>query len=41
MRHRLVHDDFRIDTAIVAEVVNEHMPTLKQQLEAILADLPE
>lgn len=41
MRHRLVHDYFRIDTAIVAEVVNEHMPTLKQQLEAILADLPE
>jgi len=41
MRHRLVHDYFRIDTAIVAEVVSIHMPALKSQLEAILADLPE
>jgi uncharacterized protein with HEPN domain len=41
MRHRLVHDYFRIDTAIVAEVVSAHMPALKGQLEVILADLPE
>lgn len=41
MRHRLVHDYFRIDTAIVAEVVSVHMAALKSQLEAILADLPE
>ncbi|MBL0129024.1 MAG: DUF86 domain-containing protein [Flavobacteriales bacterium] len=41
MRNRLVHDYFRIDTSVVAEVVRIHIPTLKPQLEAILADLPE
>lgn len=41
MRHRLVHDYFRIDTAIVAEVVGMHISPLKRQLQAILADLPE
>ncbi len=41
MRHRLVHDYFRIDTSIVAEVVRLHLPGLKRQLQAILADLPE
>ena len=30
-----------LTTAIVAEVVSAHMPALKGQLEAILADLPE
>ncbi len=39
MRHRLVHDYFRIDTAIVAEVVKDHIPPLKVQLEAILQKL--
>ena len=41
MRHRLVHDYFRIDTAIVTEVVSLHIAPLRGQLEAILADLPE
>lgn len=40
MRHRLVHDYFRIDTAIVAEVIKDHIAALKAQLETILADLP-
>ncbi|MBZ0204901.1 MAG: DUF86 domain-containing protein [Flavobacteriales bacterium] len=41
MRNRLVHDYFRIDTAIVAEVVRIHIPALKPQMEAILDSLPE
>jgi uncharacterized protein with HEPN domain len=41
MRHRLVHDYFRIDTAIITEVVNMHIAPLKDQLESILADFPE
>ncbi|MFT3886326.1 MAG: DUF86 domain-containing protein [Flavobacteriales bacterium] len=41
MRHRLVHDYFRIDTSIVAEVVGIHLPALRHQLQAILADLSE
>ncbi|HMN05130.1 MAG TPA: DUF86 domain-containing protein [Flavobacteriales bacterium] len=41
MRHRLVHDYFRIDTTIVAEVVANHIPILRGQLEAVIADLPE
>jgi uncharacterized protein with HEPN domain len=41
MRHRLVHDYFRIDTAVVAEVVTVHIPELKVQLAGILADLGE
>jgi len=41
MRHRLVHDYFRIDTAIVCEVVQEHIQALKPQIEAMLASLPE
>ncbi|MBK9275295.1 MAG: DUF86 domain-containing protein [Flavobacteriales bacterium] len=41
MRHRLVHDYFRIDTAILAEVVAVHLPALKAQLQAMLPTLPE
>jgi len=41
MRNRLVHDYFRIDTAIIAEVVRDHIPALKTQVEAILSGLPE
>ena len=41
MRNRLVHDYFRIDTAIVAEVVRIHIPALKPQMEAILDSLPK
>lgn len=41
MRNRLVHDYFRIDTAIVAEVVRMHIPKLKPQIEGLLAGLPE
>lgn len=41
MRNRLVHDYFRIDTSIVAEVVRVHLPALKVQIEALLAQLPE
>jgi uncharacterized protein with HEPN domain len=41
MRHRLVHDYFRIDTAVVSETVHLWIPQLRSQLEAILADLPE
>jgi len=41
MRQRLVHDYFRIDTSIVAEVVSVHITPLKSQFGSILADLPE
>jgi uncharacterized protein with HEPN domain len=41
MRHRLVHDYFRIDTSVVAEVVAIHIPDLKDQLAEILGHLPE
>jgi uncharacterized protein with HEPN domain len=41
MRHRLVHDYFRIDTAVVSETVHLWIPQLRSQLEAILADLPK
>ena len=41
MRNRLVHDYFRIDTAVVAEVVRVHIPLLKPQVERLLAGLPE
>ncbi len=41
MRNRLVHDYFRVDTAVVAEVVRIHIPVLKPQVEAILFTLPE
>ena len=40
MRKRLVHDYFRIDTTVVAEVVREHIPPLKLQVETILRGLP-
>lgn len=40
MRHRLVHDYFNVDTTVVAEVVNIHLPQLKAQLEEILGALP-
>ena len=39
MRNRLVHDHFRIDTAIISEVVRIHIPALKPQLQAILLEL--
>lgn len=41
MRNRLVHDYFRIDTTVVAEVVRIHIPVLKPQVETILNTLPE
>ncbi len=41
MRNRLVHDYFRIDTAVVAEVVRFHIRAPKPQVEAILQSLPE
>ena len=41
MRNRLVHDYFRIDTSIVAEVVRVHIPALKPQIEALLASIPK
>jgi uncharacterized protein with HEPN domain len=40
MRNILVHDYFRINQAIVWETVEEHVPRLKAQVQAILADLP-
>ncbi|MCC6839955.1 MAG: DUF86 domain-containing protein [Flavobacteriales bacterium] len=40
MRNRLVHDYFRIDTTVVAEVVRIHIPKLKPQVEAILQGIP-
>ena len=41
MRHRLVHDYFRIDTSILAEVVDVHLPVLKEHLLSIIPTLPE
>lgn len=41
MRHRLVHDYFNVDTTVVAEVVHNHLPLLKAQLEEILRALPK
>lgn len=41
MRNRLVHDYFSVDTTVLAEVVNEHLPPLKGQLENLLDTLPE
>jgi uncharacterized protein with HEPN domain len=38
MRHVLVHGYFETDTGIVWKVVEKDLPTLKRQLEAILAE---
>jgi uncharacterized protein with HEPN domain len=38
MRHVLVHGYFETDTEIVWKVVEKDLPTLKKQLETILAD---
>ena len=40
MRNRLVHDYFNVDTTVVAEVVQVHLPSLKEQLQRILDSLP-
>ena len=39
MRHILVHDYFGIDTDIVWDVVERDLPTLKRQLEDLLATI--
>jgi uncharacterized protein with HEPN domain len=38
MRHVLVHGYFETDTEIVWKVVEKDLPTLKEQLETILAE---
>jgi uncharacterized protein with HEPN domain len=40
MRNILVHDYFQINQAIVWETVENHVPQLKAQIQAILAGLP-
>jgi uncharacterized protein with HEPN domain len=39
MRNILVHEYFGIDTSAVWNVVEGDLPALKQQIEAILAEL--
>jgi uncharacterized protein with HEPN domain len=39
MRNKLVHDYFHIDTAIVAEVIKEHLPKLKAKIMMILGKM--
>ncbi|HQV53317.1 MAG: DUF86 domain-containing protein [Flavobacteriales bacterium] len=39
MRHRLVHDYFNVNTAVVSDVVHVQLPTLKIQLVRILDGL--
>ena len=39
MRHILVHDYFGVDADIVWQVVEEDLPTLRRQLEQLLASL--
>lgn len=40
MRNILVHDYFRINERIVWETVEQHLPTLKAQVQAILEEFP-
>jgi len=40
MRHVLVHDYFRVDWDVVYSTVCDHVPPLKDQIEAILAAIP-
>jgi uncharacterized protein with HEPN domain len=40
MRNLLVHDYFRINSEIVWETVEKHVPTLKVEVEQILSGLP-
>jgi uncharacterized protein with HEPN domain len=40
MRHVLVHGYFETDTEIIWKVVEKDLPTLKKQLETILAETP-
>ena len=41
MRHRLVHDYFRVDLVTVWETVQYDLPVLKPQIERLLAELDE
>lgn len=41
MRHRLVHDYFRIDLVTVWETVQHDLPMLKPQIERLIAELDE
>ena len=40
MRHILVHDYFRVDLEVVWNVVQNELPALRRELEAVLASLP-
>jgi uncharacterized protein with HEPN domain len=40
VRDILVHDYFRINQNIVWETVEQHLPSLKAEIERILAELP-
>ena len=39
MRNRIVHEYFGVDIGIVWEIVANHLPNLKLQIEAILRSL--
>jgi len=41
MRHVLVHDYFEIDVDVVAKVVEDDLPRLKQQVAGILEEMPD
>lgn len=41
MRNRIVHDYFGVDMGIVWEVISNHLPLLKKQIEAILQDIEQ
>lgn len=41
MRNRIVHDYFGVDMGIVWEVISNHLPLLKKQIEAILQDFEQ
>lgn len=41
MRHVMVHDYFKVDWNIVYETAITDLPTLRPQIEAMLASLPQ
>ena len=41
MRNILVHDYFRINQELVWETIEQHVPKLKKEIQAIIDSLPE
>lgn len=41
MRNRIIHDYGRVEISLIIEVVQTHLPLLKQQIITILKSIPE